>query len=795
MSMIKPINIASLMSLNSLSKSQSLIGKSIERLSTGLKINGVKDDPSGFTISEKMRSNIMGFKQASQNAQEGSSYLQAAEGAATEVTNILQRMRELAVQGSSDTYTNSDREQIQSEIGQLQAEIDRISDTTEFNSIKLLSGDATGSWLSNNDLIAGAITGGVLDSNYNISLNAIPGQNQIQKSNIFTLKNGEIGAEIKPVPRNTTNITSVSDPDNLDPTKSADYTVTVANPNGTPDIITGVVPDSAALTAEYLQEGSIFDTGAGFTAISTSESGYFMIEFTESSTTAAGIGTEFRVKFISAVTGDSGEWVDFTSGATGSLSGSYTSNGFNVDFAIPIVTATAAATVKEGDKLLFAISDLKGLAAGENLTENGGGTIQLERDGVATPKIIFTAVSSITAPNNQDGKVDINNINVTMVSLDTTTGDFSIGSLDLGFKENNIVGVATGHTISGTATIEIRGAGDPATSTTQLEQIANFIDSDGNNIFDFTQELSITSKGKSYTIFLEGVDTLAGLSEKIELAITDDLDMDSGNSLANSNISQYVSTSRGSALFTVQGTIVVQSPITGESGDIAFGGSERLLKAFGFADIQTSKNNITTLEAKNSHTGQSAGSVTVTDSRTSQVIGGLEVIIDPRAGVAAEYNNVTDRIEFKPQRNIESRFMSLHVVDNRQKVQLGIREGETLDIIIPEITTKSLNIDTISVATNEDAQEAITDIDNALATTLSIRTTIGTQINRLETAYDTLQSAYYNMVTAESKIRDLDIAQESTAYAEAQLLLETGTSILAQVNQIPQLTLRLLQGQ
>jgi len=794
MSMIKSVNLSSLVPHNSLSKAQSLIGKSIERLSTGLKINGVKDDPTGFTISEKMRSNIMGFKRASQNTQEATSYLQAAEGAASEVTSILQRMRELAVQGSSDTYTNSDRNQIQEEMGQLQAEIDRISETTEFNSIKLLSGDTTGAWLSNTGLIDASITGGVLDSNYNVFLDAIPGQNQIQKSQIFTIKEGEIGAEIKTTPTNTTNITSVSNPDNLDPTKSADYTVTVGNPNGTADPVTGDVPDSATLTAEYFQDGSNFDTATGLTAISTSESGYFMVEFTESSTTAAGIGTEYRVKFISAVTGDSGEWVNFTSGAIGSLSGSYTSNGFNVDFNIPITTATAAATVKEGDKLLFAVSDLKNLDNTVNLTTNGGGTVQLEQDGVTSPKIIFTAINSITPPDNQDNDIDINNINITMVSLDPSNGDFSIGSIDLGFKENNIIGVATGHTISGTATVEIRGAGDPATSTTQLSQIKNFIDSDGNEMFEFTQELSISSNGKSYTIFLNGVDTMASLNKKIEVAIIDKLNMDSGNSIANSSVAQYVPIAKGSALFTVQGTIVIQSPITGDAGDISFGGSERLLKAFGFSDIQTSTNNITTLEVKNSHTGESAGSVTVTDARTSQVIGGLEVMIDSRAGVTAEYNNITDRIEFVQQRNIESRFMSLHVVDNRQKVQLGIREGETLDIIIPELTTKSLNIDTISVATNDDAQESITKIDNALKTTLSVRTTIGTQINRLESAYNTLQSSHDNMVTAESKIRDLDIAEESTLYAQAQLLLETSTSILAQANQISQLALKLLQG-
>ncbi|MCT4605036.1 MAG: flagellin [Marinisporobacter sp.] len=115
--------------------------KSIEKLSSGYRINRAGDDAAGLSISEKMRSQIRGLNQASRNAQDGISMLQTAEGALQETHAILQRMRELAVQASNDTNVDVDRDAIQGEISQLKSEIDRIADTTEFNTQSLLKGD------------------------------------------------------------------------------------------------------------------------------------------------------------------------------------------------------------------------------------------------------------------------------------------------------------------------------------------------------------------------------------------------------------------------------------------------------------------------------------------------------------------------------------------------------------------------------------------------------------------------------------------------------------------------------
>ena len=137
-------NVASLNAQRNLSASQSSLGTSIQRLSSGLRINSAKDDSAGLAISERMSSQIRGINQAVRNANDGISLAQTAEGAMVEVGNNLQRIRELAVQSSNATNSASDREALQKEVKQLVAEIDRVAKNTEFNGTKLLDGSFSG---------------------------------------------------------------------------------------------------------------------------------------------------------------------------------------------------------------------------------------------------------------------------------------------------------------------------------------------------------------------------------------------------------------------------------------------------------------------------------------------------------------------------------------------------------------------------------------------------------------------------------------------------------------------------
>src|SRR5574343_251140 len=133
-------NVASLTAQRNLGMSQSSLNTAIQRLSSGLRINSAKDDAAGLAISERFTSQIRGLNQAVRNANDGISLAQTAEGALKASGDILQRVRELAVQSANASNSAGDRQALQQEVGQLVAELDRISQTTEFNGQKLLDG-------------------------------------------------------------------------------------------------------------------------------------------------------------------------------------------------------------------------------------------------------------------------------------------------------------------------------------------------------------------------------------------------------------------------------------------------------------------------------------------------------------------------------------------------------------------------------------------------------------------------------------------------------------------------------
>lgn len=143
-------NISALKANNQLRINSNGLDKSLERLSSGYRINHAADDAAGMAISQKMRTQIRGLEQASRNGADGISVIQTAEGAMSEVGSMLQRMRELSVQSSNGTNTVEDRAAIQSEIDELNKEIQRISETTEFNTKTLLNGDIDRKSYSNN---------------------------------------------------------------------------------------------------------------------------------------------------------------------------------------------------------------------------------------------------------------------------------------------------------------------------------------------------------------------------------------------------------------------------------------------------------------------------------------------------------------------------------------------------------------------------------------------------------------------------------------------------------------------
>lgn len=224
-------NIAALNAYRNLSNNNATTAKSLEKLSSGLRINRASDDAAGLAISEKMRSQIRGLDMAQRNALDGVSFIQTAEGALSSTHSILQRMRELAVQAANDSNTDTDRSAIQEEINQMTNEVNRISNSTEFNAKKLLNGS-----LSNEatTIVPGVTAVTAKQGDYKITLSAAFGNNETITidGEIFTANTTSgstitaTGVFASDTPANqATNLKAVID---ANAKLSAKYTVTVS---------------------------------------------------------------------------------------------------------------------------------------------------------------------------------------------------------------------------------------------------------------------------------------------------------------------------------------------------------------------------------------------------------------------------------------------------------------------------------------------------------------------------------------------------------------------------------------
>ncbi|KZZ84996.1 flagellin N-terminal helical domain-containing protein [Bacillus sp. SJS] len=324
-------NIAALNTYRQLSSANTAQGKSMEKLSSGQRINRAGDDAAGLAISEKMRGQIRGLDQSARNSQDSISMIQTAEGALNETHDILQRMRELAVQAGNDTNTGTDRGEIQKEINQLTSEVNRIGNTTEFNSQKLLNASA-GSVTAANSAVAG---------NYTLTLSAAFGDGET-----ITIDGQTFTAEATTAMTNATtgvfsSDTTAAQAANLktvidgNATLSAKYTVTVAGNNLTLVQKTG---------QESLTGPSVTDTGATANATPSTNTAGKLAESAKSSFSSqigANQNQTMTLDFTdmrAAALGITGTGANFTGSATVTDGTNNTAN----ENALDVSTATKA---------------------------------------------------------------------------------------------------------------------------------------------------------------------------------------------------------------------------------------------------------------------------------------------------------------------------------------------------------------------------------------------------------------------------------------------------------------------
>ena len=255
-------NISALKACNILGKTNSALDKSLERLSSGYRINRAADDAAGLAISEKMKTQIAGLEQAARNAADGISVIQTAEGALDEVEAMLQRMRELSVQAANGVNTDEDRAAIQDEIDQLNEEINRVSTTTEFNTKKLLNGTVDRRSYSDNEKIQLiSLSDSVSITEYTLSVTEAPQPAQVETTFGGNTGNAPLGFEGK-IAINEKEIT-IETTDTLTDiyeklrtagsTVDINVTPTVLDANGEPE--TSTIADATGLLFETKDKG------------------------------------------------------------------------------------------------------------------------------------------------------------------------------------------------------------------------------------------------------------------------------------------------------------------------------------------------------------------------------------------------------------------------------------------------------------------------------------------------------------------------------------------------------------
>jgi flagellin len=760
-------NIASLTSQRYLGQTNSATSKTLERLSSGLRINHASDDASGLAISEKLRGQISGLKRASMNAQDGISMLQTGEGALQEVQNIIQRMRELAVQAANGTYTSNDRKEIQKEVDQLKDEINRISASTEFNTKKLLNGDATALWSSDSNKINVNILSSVAEGNYNININATPGKNFVYKTDVMTLKDGAYAAEIT---SNTEYVKSIKSVEGLNSTindSSKLYTISFSGTGTTTDVgsAVGTYAANSSSNISNLNNLTSVTVAAGY-------NGYIELEFVSNLDSNGGdVSGVARARFYSLDNGTLSDWVnvDFTD-EQNSLTIAFDPDGDSVNEISVTISASASQNYYTGDKALYWVTN-----SAADLTVDGNSYVTIKYSASSTQEAKFELSGLISTSENK-----VNTFNI--ATIDTANGTVQYGSVELEMQK-------AADLADGTVKFDVAGPGDRATTSTQLKDVARFVTADGRNIFDNTQELTIFGNGKQTTIYLEGSDTIEDFETKLTNAIKDDLGM--GDSAVNDHLVDYVTSAKTNSNQAVAGTFVIQSALLGDDSKLSFIGDQALIDGLSLATIQEGENSELTLTVTNAHTGEEVGSDTVNDYTLKNVIKGVNVEIDSTLDITATWDSTNMEIDFATDSGTKD--VKLHLVDNSTDLQIGANEGQAINVSIAQVDVKSLGLEDVLMVDQSSAQKAITKLDKALEFVSSTRATIGAQINRLESAISNLNTARENLSASESRIRDLDMAEEMANFTRNQILSQAGTAMLAQANQLPQMALQLLQ--
>ncbi len=747
-------NIVSLSTYSTLNQTAGRLEKSIEKLSSGMRINRAADDAAGLAISEKMRRQIRGLNRAVSNAQDAISMIQTAEGAMNETHSILHRMRELAIQSSNDTLTSGDRLEIQKEVVQLRDDLDRIARNTEFNTKKLLDGSQTALISASSATVDGIITGNPSDASgdFSVSIALVKaGISEMQRSQIFVINDGT--GELAD---GSTQLQSIAQFYNDNGVFVLDSPLTLTlNGNSRSTSIT--------LDAQM----SLDNLAAAFQNAINSESGLGI----ENSRTATVNTAQTQVAGL-------GGYIEITSGSIGDL-GSISICGNQ-----SVVDALGMSISREAENNLCELisrDSFGNVRSVRTETDRAFGLlngIDVQFDAQAAQIAGTTGLEAgikITAVGGETFNMAIGTASVNIV---IASGYWTMGGLARSLNsqiENAIPGAAD---LLGLEASVVEGEirlsyTKPATAAETLATTIRLSNVDHSTVGFVNGYFSGFVDGSKDVSRIEW-----GFSHFVDTA-------------------KYSLAAGGAVVVTVQDGIGLGSAQITIISVILGVGSEQIADMKSFRLFQASVNqtleNATVAVRIDQHGGAMAfTSLRVGSEHETTRVNTSLVSLVMTSTITSFMANTFGLSEGTMKGAGDANFR-MHIVNNQPQFQIGADQGQNMKIAIADMTAKALEVNRLDMTTVANAEKALGKINKAIDMVSSERSKLGSFQNRLEYAVNNLRATHTNLSAAESRIRDTDMASEMIEFTRNQIVSQSGTAMLAQANTLPQGVLQLLQ--
>ncbi len=754
MAQVVNTNISSIDAQKNLDKSSAALATSLQRLSSGLRINSAKDDAAGLAISTRFTSQIQGLTQASRNANDAISLAQVAEGALQETTNILQRVRELSIQSANGTNSATDRAAIQDEVNQLKQELTRIATTTTFNGLSILDGELqdalfqVGSManqtisVSIQDTRATALGSNIVTSN---NPNGLEGatRNQLYIGTVGGAGGAALGTEIAVAQTNSTT------------NGYAGSTLTVSNVTAA-----GATNTQTVTVAANDQANTIATNLSALTGVKAR--GYNAVTISNLASMNGATSLTLNGQAIGAGAGVTANSIATAINADATLQGQgiyAVSNGTTVD--VIGLDGRDMVFANAGGTGVFDMVGLRGGAATTLVASQSttfGGRVDIGMDsGYSIVGSDATIIPAVAATTVAVGKGNIRDL------VNNTTTTAAVKTNNIGAQTLTVVGSA------GSATVAV-SANQAADS---IAQAVNAVSgSTGVNAIASTEVKlsSLSANGTvSFTLYGDNVATGAGVTATV----------------TTSDLSALVT-----AINNVAGTTSINAALGANNSEIILThatGKDIVIEGFSHsAAVGYAAPGVTPVSGTGSSVSAPVEQSILVTGNASHNSGGTAVSLYA-GGERGRFNTTVVGGEIE--------FTSSTTFNVTSSISGSASTGTSLFSGAANSSNASTlnNVSSIDVSTQAGANAAISILDGALNQVNTVRAQLGAVQNRFSSTISNLANNVQNLQAARSRILDADFAAETANLTRAQILQQAGIAILAQANQLPQNVLSLLK--